>query len=85
VGNPEGKRPLGKSIRGWGEERTRLAWYGVGSSGLGQEPVVGSYARGNEPSVFIKFRKILEQLRDWWHLKTDSAPCRDTPKKEQPS
>jgi hypothetical protein len=34
----------------------------------------GSCERGNEPWRFIKGRKLLDYLSDYWLLKKDSAP-----------
>jgi hypothetical protein len=37
-----------------------IGWYGLDSSGSGQEPVEGSCEHGNEPAGSITFWKILE-------------------------
>jgi hypothetical protein len=55
VGNPEGKRALGRPRRRWVENikmdlRERMGWYGLDRSGSGQGPVKGSCECGNEPS-----------------------------------
>jgi hypothetical protein len=50
-----------------------MGWYGLDSSGLEQEPVVGSCEHDNKPSGSIKW-EILEQISDWRLLKKDSAP-----------
>jgi hypothetical protein len=57
VGNPEGKRPLGRPRRRWvdnGSYRDRMGWYGLDRSGSGWGPVEGSCEHGNEPSGSIK-------------------------------
>jgi hypothetical protein len=66
VGKPEGKRPLGRPRCRWVDnikmdlKRDRMGWYGLHSSGSGQEPVEGSCEHGNEPSGSIKFWYVLE-------------------------
>jgi hypothetical protein len=41
------------------------SWYGVDSSGLGKEQLVGSYRRGNEPLGSIRRWEDPEQLHNW--------------------
>jgi hypothetical protein len=56
VGNPEGKRPLGKPRRRWGDgirmdvREIGLGVCGLDSTGSGQGPVAGCCECGDEPS-----------------------------------
>jgi hypothetical protein len=72
VGNPEGKRPLGRPGRGWEDniemDLRERGWGGVDLINLAQDPcirseqgpVVGSCQHGNEPSGSIKCWEIHE-------------------------
>jgi hypothetical protein len=79
VGNPEGKRPLGRPRRRWVDNikidlRDRMGWWGLDRSGSGSRPVEGSCEGGNEPSGSIKRWEVLEWLHNWQLLKKASAP-----------
>jgi hypothetical protein len=63
VGNPEGKRPLGRPRHRWMDNirmDLRMVWYGLDSSVLGQGPVEGSCEDGNEISGSLKWWEVLE-------------------------
>jgi hypothetical protein len=53
MGNPEGKRPLGRPRFRWVDnikiDLKRMGWYGLDRSGSGQGPVKGCCEHGNEP------------------------------------
>jgi hypothetical protein len=62
VGKPEGKRPLGRSARGWDDnirmDLRETGWdCGLGSSGLGCGPLAASWEHGNEPLGFHERQK----------------------------
>jgi hypothetical protein len=66
VGKPEGKTPLGRSIRRWVDNikiyltETGWGWDGLDRSGSGLGPVEDSCEDDNEPPGSIKFWEILE-------------------------
>jgi hypothetical protein len=74
VGNPEGKRPLGKPRRRWVNnikmDLLEIGWGGGGldwsSSGKGQ--VESSSECGYEPSASIKCWETIKWLHNWWPL-----------------
>jgi hypothetical protein len=73
VGNPEGKRPLGRLKRRREETiKTDLreigCTCGLNSSGSGQGTSAGSREHGNEPSGSIKCLEIIEWLNYRWLL-----------------
>jgi hypothetical protein len=79
VGNPQGKRPLGRPRRRWVDNikmdlRDRMGWWGLDRSCSGYGPLEGSCERGNEPSGSIKPWEVLEWLHNRQLLKKDSAP-----------
>jgi hypothetical protein len=59
VGEPEGKRPLGRRRRRW-KDNIRFDFREIGlegvldASGSGQGPMSGCCKHGNEPSSYIK-------------------------------
>jgi hypothetical protein len=59
VGNPEGKRPLGRPRRRWENiikvDLKDKRWDGIDSFDLGQGPVEGCCEHGNKLSGFIKY------------------------------
>ena len=69
VGEPEGKRPLGRSRRKW-ELLLKLnlkklkGGHGLDSSGSEQGQVVSCCEHGDEPSGFVRFVEFLCQLRN---------------------
>jgi hypothetical protein len=80
VGEPEGKRPLGRPRRGC-EDNIKLdlreidwRWHGLDSSGSEHGPLEVSCEHGNEPSGSIKYLEILEWLHNWRLLKEGSTP-----------
>jgi hypothetical protein len=66
VGNPEGKRPLGRPGRRWENDiKIHLREIGRGGCGLDSSgsvlgPVAGTCERDNEPSVSIESREFLQ-------------------------
>jgi hypothetical protein len=64
VGNPEGKRPLGRPRRRWVDnikmDLREIGWGGLGSSDSGEGPVGGSCEHGNDPLDYIKCWEVLE-------------------------
>jgi hypothetical protein len=62
VGNPEGKRPLGRPRRRWVDnikmDLREIGWIGLIWLRIGT--VEGSCERGNEPSGSIKCGEVLE-------------------------
>jgi hypothetical protein len=61
VGNPEGKRPLGRQVvDGWGGVKwAGLVWLRIGT---------GSCEFGTEPSGSIKCWETIEWPNNWWPL-----------------
>jgi hypothetical protein len=61
VGNPEGKRPLGRPRHRWVDNiKMDLKEIGLDLSGSGLGPVEGSCEHGNEPLDSIKCWEVLE-------------------------
>jgi hypothetical protein len=69
VGNPEGKRPLGRPRRRWLENIKidlreirwdGMVWIGLDWSGLEYGPVEGCCEHGNKPSGSLKCWEVLE-------------------------
>jgi hypothetical protein len=79
VGNPEGKRPLGRPTRRWeGDIRADLreiGWGGVDWIDLAHEKDQWwrDSEHGNELSDSIKCCEILDYVSDCWLLKKDFA------------
>jgi hypothetical protein len=77
VGNPEGKRPLGRPRRRWVDniklDLRKIGWDGGDWMNLAQGPVEGSCERGNEPSGSIKRWEVLKWLHNWQLHKKGSA------------
>jgi hypothetical protein len=66
VGNPEGKRPLGRQIRGW-VDNIKLDLREIGCSVMDwidlaqdRDKLLGSCEHGSEPSDSINCWKVLE-------------------------
>jgi hypothetical protein len=80
VGEPEGKRPLGRPRRRWVDnikiDLREKGWDGVDWTGLAQDrdQLEGSCEHGNEPSGSIKCWEVLEWLQNWQLLRQGSAP-----------
>jgi hypothetical protein len=79
VGNPEGKRPLGRPRRWWADnikmDLGETGWNGAGWMDLAQDwDQWSSCEHGNEPSGSIKCWKVLELLHNLRLLKKGSAP-----------
>jgi hypothetical protein len=73
VGNPEGKRPLGRPRRRWIDNikmdlRDRSECCGLDWSGSGLVQVESSCKLGNEPSGSIKCWETTEWLHNLWPL-----------------
>jgi hypothetical protein len=70
VGNPQGKRPLGRPRRKWENnivmDLRERGWRGVDWIGLAKDkgPVECYCEHGIEPSGSIEYWAIVEQLRD---------------------
>jgi hypothetical protein len=69
VGNPEGKRSLGRPRRRWVDnikmDLLEIGWDGVDWTCLAQE---SSCECGYEPSGSIKCWETIKLLHDWWPL-----------------
>jgi hypothetical protein len=68
---PEGQRLLGRSRRGEVDnikmDHGEIRWGDMDWIGLVQDKEVeGSCECGNKLSGFIKYRKVLEWLHNWW-------------------
>jgi hypothetical protein len=78
VGNPEGRRPIGRPRRRWQDnikmdfQKVRLWGCGLDRAGSGQGQVAGSEC-GDEYSGSIKCGKFLDWLRNCQFLKKDFA------------
>jgi hypothetical protein len=74
VGNPEGKRPLGRPRRRWIDnvrlDLGEIGWGGMDWIGVAQDTdqVERSCDCGNEPSGSIKCWETIEWLHNWWPL-----------------
>jgi hypothetical protein len=65
VGNPEGKKPLGRPRRRWDDNikldlKNRMGRCGMDSFASGYEEVVGSCEHGDERPGSVKLGKILD-------------------------
>jgi hypothetical protein len=69
LGNPEGKRPLGRQTRGW-VNNIKMNLREIGWGGMGWIDLV----QNRESSGSIKCWEVLEQLHNWRLLKKDSVP-----------
>ena len=79
VRKPEKQRPLWRCR--WKHNikmdvKEMGGWCGLDGSGTGQGQVVGCCEHVHEPSGFTKCWEFLDQLRNCWLLKKDSAPWR---------
>jgi hypothetical protein len=76
LGNPEGRRPLGKPRRRWVDnikmDLREIGWDGMDWIDLAQEE--GSCGHCNKPSGSIKCWEVLEWLHNWQLLKKGSTP-----------
>jgi hypothetical protein len=72
MGKPEGKRPLGRPRCGWLDNISiglgEIGWGGQDWSDSGQGQVEGPCECGNEPSVSMKCRKIIEWLHNGFEI-----------------
>jgi hypothetical protein len=79
VGNPEGKRPLGRPRRRW-VDNIKMDLREIGCDGMDwidlaqdRDQWRGSCERGNEPPCSIKRWEVFEWLHNWQLLKKGSA------------